>query len=204
MQKIDAIIFDLGGVILNIDYNLTREAFVKAGIKKFDEMYSQATADELFSKLETGEISETNFYSELNKRAGLDLSTTEIKKAWNAMLLTFREQSLEFLNLLKPKYKLFLLSNTNHIHLKALNKIYLEKNRDKPFEKFFDKAYYSCEIGLRKPLTDIYEFVLRQNNLIPANTLFVDDSVQNIETAKALGIQAILLEKGNYIEELSL
>jgi glucose-1-phosphatase len=204
MQKTEAIIFDLGGVILNIDYSLTRIAFEKAGIKNFHDMYSQANADELFSNLETGKISEDSFYNELNKRTGLYLPSVEIERAWNAMLLTFREKSLEFLNTLKPKYKLFLLSNTNHIHLNAFNKIYLEKKRDKLFEAFFDKAYYSCKMGLRKPNADIYEFVLTENNLDAGKVLFVDDSAQNIEAAKILGMQTILLGPGEYIEDLSL
>lgn len=204
MQKTEAIIFDLGGVLLNIDYNLTRIAFEKAGIKNFHEMYSQANADDLFSNLETGKISENNFYNELNKRTGLHLPTTEIESAWNTMLLTFREKSLDFLDALKPKYQLFLLSNTNHIHLKAFNKIYFEKKRVKPFEEFFDKAYYSCKIGLRKPNADIYEYVLNENKLNAGNTLFIDDSAQNIETAKTLGLQTILLNPGKYIENLLL
>jgi glucose-1-phosphatase len=204
MQNTEAIIFDLGGVILNIDYSLTRIAFEKAGIKNFHDMYSQANADELFSNLETGKISEDSFYNELNKRTGLYLPSVQIERAWNAMLLTFREKSLEFLNTLKPKYKLFLLSNTNHIHLNAFNKIYLEKKRDKLFEAFFDKAYYSCKMGLRKPNADIYEFVLTENNLDAGKVLFVDDSAQNIEAAKILGMQTILLGPGEYIEDLSL
>ena len=204
MQKIEAIVFDLGGVILNIDYNLTRTAFENAGVQNFDDMYSQTDADDLFRNLETGKISEDFFYTEINKRTGLGLSTTEIQQAWNAMLLTFREKSLQFLQVLKPKYKLFLLSNTNHIHLKEFNKIYLEKEREFSFEKFFDKAYYSCEIGLRKPNAESYDLVLKENKLVPGNTLFVDDSIQNIEAARFLGMHTILLQPGKYIEDLDL
>ncbi len=204
MQKLEAIIFDLGGVILNIDYNLTSKAFVKAGVRNFDEMYSQAEADDLFSHLETGKISEDSFYKELNKKAGLDLSPNEIEKAWNSMLLTFREHSLEFLKRIKPRYKIFLLSNTNHIHLKELKTIYHDKPREFAFEKYFNKAYYSCEMGLRKPNADIYDFVLQENNLDPAKTLFIDDSVQNIEAAKLSGLQTILLSAGKNIEDLDL
>ncbi len=97
-----------------------------------------------------------------------------------------------------------LLSNTNHIHLDAFNKIYYTGSRNKPFEKFFDKIYYSCEIGLRKPNADIYEFVLKENDLEAAKTLFIDDSVQNIEAANAVGLQTILLKPGMYIEDLGL
>jgi glucose-1-phosphatase len=204
MQNIEAIIFDLGGVILNINYDLTRQAFEKAGIDNFHEMYSQANADDLFSNLETGKIGEADFYAEMNQRIGLTLSPNEIENAWNAMLLNFREDSLKFLKQLRPKYKLFLLSNTNHIHLKAFKEIYLERERDRPFEEFFDIAYYSCEVGLRKPNADIYEFVMNENNLVAGRTLFVDDSAQNVEAAKNLGMQTVLLNSGKYIEELPL
>lgn len=204
MQKLEAIIFDLGGVILNIDYNLTSKAFVKAGVRNFDEMYSQSEADDLFQHLETGKISEDSFFKELNKKAGLDLPANEIENAWNSMLLTFREKSLEFLKKIKPKYKIFLLSNTNHIHLKELKNIYHNKPREFSFEKYFDKAYYSCEMGLRKPNADVYNFVLEENDLDPAKTLFVDDSIQNVEAAKLSGLQTILLPAGKNIEDLEL
>ena len=204
MQKTETIIFDLGGVILDVDYNLTRTAFEKLGVGNFNAMYSQSGADMLFRKLETGAISEEDFYNEINKRAGLKLSYTEIKKAWNAILLDFREQSLLFLDELKPKYKLFLLSNTNHIHLEEFNKIYNEKNREKPFIEFFENAYFSCEIGLRKPDRACYDWVLKKEKLDPGKTIFVDDSIQNIEAARLAGMQTILLEPGKYIEDLQL
>lgn len=204
MQKTDAIIFDLGGVILNIDYNLTRDAFKKAGVRSFDEMYSQTEADDLFRHLETGKISEESFYNQLNKRTGLTLPFPDIEKSWNAMLLTFRENSLQFLTTLKSRYRIFLLSNTNHIHLKELKNIYNNRPRDHAFEEYFDKAYYSCEMGLRKPNADIYERVLQENGLEAGKTLFVDDSIQNVEAAKLLGMQTILLAAGKNIEELNL
>lgn len=204
MQKAEAIVFDLGGVILNIDYHLTRKAFEKLGVSNFDEMYSQSSADMLFRELETGKISEENFYKEVNKRTGLELSPEEINKAWNAMLLDFREDSLQFLDLLKKKYKLFLLSNTNHIHIKEFNKIYFGKKREKPFIEFFEKAYFSCEIGLRKPDAACYEWVLKKEKLVPEKTIFVDDSIQNVEAAKLVGMQTVLLQPGKYIEDLGL
>src|SRR5664279_1500227 len=204
MEKNEAIIFDLGGVILNIDYHLTRAAFEDIGVENFHEMYSQADANDLFRSLETGKISEDCFYTEMNTRTGIDLSTEKIQYAWNAMLLTFREKSLQFLKGLKPKYKLFLLSNTNHIHLKEFRKIYFESERAQPFEGLFDKVYYSCEIGLRKPDAESYESVLTENKLAPGRTLFIDDSAQNVEAAKILGMQTILLPPDKNIEDLLL
>ena len=204
MQKTEAIIFDLGGVILNIDYNLTKQAFQKYGIANFDEMYSQAAANDLFDDLETGTISEAEFYKEFNIRTGIILSEAKIQTAWNAMLLDFREKSLQFIDSLQSKYKLFLLSNTNHIHKTEFHHIYHQKKRVKSFDDFFDKAYYSCDIGLRKPNANIYEYVLQENKLDAGKTLFVDDSAQNADAAKALGIQTILLSTGNFIEDLPL
>ena len=203
MEKATAIIFDLGGVILDIDYNLTRTAFEKLGVRNFDEMYSQSSADTLFRDLEMGKIPEENFYIELNKCTGLELSPFEIKQAWCAMLLDFREESLLLLNELKPKYRLFLLSNTNYIHIPEFNKIYYTKKRDKPFAEFFETAYFSCEMGLRKPDAECYDRVLKKEKLVPGKTIFVDDSIQNVEGAKLAGMQTILLEPGKYIEDLS-
>ena len=204
MQKTEAIIFDLGGVILNIDYHLTRQAFEKLGIHNFNNMYSQAAANDLFDDLETGKISEADFYKEFNNRSGSALADDQIRNAWNAMLLDFREQSLAFIGSLESKYKLFLLSNTNHIHKKEFHQIYHLKKRARPFDDYFDKAYYSSDMGLRKPNANIFEYVLRENKLDAGKTLFIDDSVQNIEAAKALGIQTILLRTGNFIEDLPL
>ena len=204
MKNTEAIIFDLGGVILNIDYNLTMKAFEDAGVKNFNEMYSQSDADDLFSKLETGQVVEEDFYKEINNRTGLNLPASKIEKAWNTMLLTFREKSLEFLDILATKYRLFLLSNTNHIHLKAINEIYNEKIRTKPFAAYFEKIYYSCEAGMRKPDVAFFEHLLKENKLTAGKTIFIDDSVKNIEAAGLAGIQTILLEPGRFIENLDL
>ena len=204
MQKIENIIFDLGGVLLDIDYNLTRMAFEKLGVVSFDEMYSQANADKLFQKLETGAVTEEEFYKELNRSTGLRLSSKEIKEAWNAMLLSFREESLQFLDAVRERYKIFLLSNTNNIHLVSFYEIYHRKERNKSFEQYFNKAYYSFEIGLRKPDVDCYEWVLNDLQAEPRKTLFIDDSIKNIEGAEKAGLQTILLTPEKRIENLGL
>ncbi|HEY9343035.1 MAG TPA: HAD family phosphatase [Hanamia sp.] len=204
MQKIENIIFDLGGVILDIDYNLTRTAFEKLGVTRFDEMYSQATADKLFQRLETGHISEGDFFTELNKCTGLQLSPLEITAAWNAMLLNYRENSLTFLETIQSKYNLYLLSNTNFIHLTALEKMFNSRKRSTPFNGYFKKAFYSCEIGLRKPDADCYQWVMDHLSINPATSLFIDDLQNNVEAAQSVGLQTIQLKAGNKIEDLGL
>ncbi|MEO6639135.1 MAG: HAD family phosphatase [Ginsengibacter sp.] len=204
MKNIETIIFDLGGVILNIDYNRTKDAFEKSGVNHFNSMYSQSEADQLFKKLETGNISEDNFYAEFRKCTSMPLSNEQIESCWNAMLLDFREDTLLFLDTLKSKYRLFLLSNTNIIHYKKFEKIYQEKKRAHSFDFFFEKPYYSFEMGLRKPDANCYDFVLQENNLLPATTLFIDDTAKNIETARMLGMQTVLLENSMKVEKLGL
>ena len=204
MQNIKAIIFDLGGVILNIDYNKTSKAFTNLGVKNFDEMYSQKNANPLFHDLEEGKINEEEFYNAFKRSTQLKLSDQQIKTAWNAILLRYREEALQTLATIKNKYRLYLLSNTNSIHHKEFNKIFEDQIGSGSLNDYFDKAYYSHEIKLRKPGKDAYQYVLKENNLFPSETLFIDDSIQNIEAAKSLGLQTIFLKEGMKIEDLGL
>ena len=204
MQNIKAIIFDFGGVILNIDYNKTSKAFTDLGVKNFDEMYSQKNANPLFHDLEEGKINEEEFYNAFRTSRQLKLTDQQIKKAWNAILLRYREEALQTLATIKNKYRLYLLSNTNSIHHKEFNKIFEDQIGSGSLNDYFDKAYYSHEIKLRKPGKDAYQYVLKENSLSPSETLFIDDSIQNIEAAKSLGLQTIFLKEGMKIEDLGL
>ena len=204
MQQIKNIIFDLGGVLLNIDYNKTSKAFQQLGFENFDELFSQLKANELFEDLETGKISEDAFYKEVQKFATQEVDQKDIFIAWNAMLLDFRKSSLDFLVSIKDKYRLFLLSNTNIIHLTEFKKILQKETGKASLDGYFIKSYYSHEINLRKPYKDIYEFILKDGNMKAEETLFIDDTSSNIEAAKELGIKTHLLLAGERIEELGL
>jgi glucose-1-phosphatase len=205
MTEIKNIIFDLGGVLLNIDYEKTSQAFRDLGVENFDDMYSQLTADPLFRDLEMGRINEESFYDAMKKAAKDDKITVEqIIDAWNSMLLDFRIESLNYLEKLSKHYRLFLLSNTNIIHLKAFAKLFGQTKLKDAFDDYFEKAYYSHQIGFRKPDAEAFEFVLKAHDLKPEETLFIDDSYPNVETAQALGMQAICLKSGMRIEELGL
>jgi glucose-1-phosphatase len=204
MKNIKAIIFDFGGVILDIDFDKMNKAFSKLGIKDFNEMYSQQNADHLFRHLEEGKLNEQEFYDAFRRSAQLDLSNDQIKNAWNALLTGYREAALDTLKKIKHKYKLFLLSNTNSIHVEAFNKIYKEQIGEGALDDYFDKVYYSHQMGYRKPGKEAFEYVLRENNLSANETLFIDDSFQNIKPAEELGIQTIFLKSGEGIEDLDL
>jgi putative hydrolase of the HAD superfamily len=204
MRNIKTIIFDFGGIILNIDYYKTSNAFNNLGVAGFDDMYSQKNADPLFSNLEEGKLNEEEFYESFRRSANLQLTNQEIEGAWNAMLLGYRKEALDMLKSIKHKYRLFLLSNTNIIHQQAFNKIYTDEVGQGCLADYFDKIYYSHEIGFRKPNAEAYEYVLKENNLSPAETLFIDDSIQNINAASALGVQTVLLKEGMGIQDLGL
>ena len=204
MATIKNIIFDLGGVLLNIDYNKTSEAFKNLGIKNFDELFSQFKADELFEKLETGNITEDNFYQSIQKYSKLPLEVTDIKAAWNMMLLDFRKDSISFLESISDKYNLFLLSNTNSIHYTAFQQILQKETGKRELDIFFKKSYYSHLIKMRKPYPATYNFVLNDSSLIAKETLFIDDSINNIEAAKKLGILTYHLLPEERIEKINL
>ncbi len=172
MNNIKAIIFDFGGVIFNIDFNNTCIAFEQLGVKDFNEMYSLKTANPLFQHLEEGKLTEKEFYHEFRKLAAINLENDQIKNALNALLLSYRKEALQTLKSLKHKYSLYLLSNTNKIHQQAFNKIYKEEIKIGFLHDYFDKVYYSHEIGYRKPAPQAYERVLKENNLI-ASEVFV-------------------------------
>ncbi|MFL5753231.1 MAG: HAD family hydrolase [Bacteroidia bacterium] len=196
MGEIKNIIFDLGGVILHIDYLLTEKAFKALGCVYFEEKYSQAKQLPLFDDLEKGKISEKYFIDELKKMLAVDAADTDIINAWNAMLIDLPASRLELLMELKKKYRTFLLSNTNEIHIKGFEKIIYEQHGIHGLEDYFDKVYYSCRVNMRKPDAEIFELVLNENGLKAEETLFIDDSIQHVEGALRVGMQAKLLPKG--------
>lgn len=202
MQQIKNIIFDLGGVLLDIDYQKTANAFRELGFDNFDQLYTQFTANDLFEKLETGTISEADFFATLSQYSRLPVKQEQMEAAWNAMLMQFRKDSLAFLGSLKGKYQLFLLSNTNSIHHRAFNAAFTRETGHHSLDDFFTTAYYSHVLKKRKPYKETYEFVLQEGNMIAGETLFIDDSFNNIEGAQLAGIQTHLLKTGQLIEEL--
>lgn len=202
MIKLNNIIFDLGGVLLDIDFNKVQQAFQEIGVSDFDHQYSQLQASHLFQNLEMGKISESNFYNTIKKLSSQQINNEQIKNAWNSILKDFRKESMNYLGMLKNDYRIFLLSNTNSIHLKEINTILNQQLGVSELDSYFEKAYYSQKVGMRKPNTDVYQYVIQDAQLIPEETLFIDDTYINIDTAKNLRFQTHLLIKGERIENL--
>jgi len=204
MATIKNIIFDLGGVLLDIDYHKTAKAFTDLGVQQFDDLYSQANANDLFEALETGTISEDDFYKSLHSYCHPVTTRFQMQSAWNAILLNFRVESLSVLEELKKKYNLYLLSNTNQIHHTAFNQILLEQTGKPSLDGYFIKSYYSHLINKRKPYATTYEWVVQDANILAAETLFIDDSINNIIGATEAGLQTHCLLPHETIQQLSL
>ncbi|MEN2486851.1 HAD family phosphatase [Flavobacterium sp. B11] len=186
---IDAIIFDFGDIFINLDKPATISGLQKLGMKEWNN-----ELDQLNLSFETGSISPEDFIDGFQKQLP-NASKEEILKAWNAVLADFPFYRLEFLQELSKKYRLFLLSNTDSIHINTFE----EKSGVSFYQDFyncFEKVYFSFDIGMRKPDPKIYQFVLDQNNLIAENTLFVDDKTENTDSAATLGIKVWNLQVG--------
>lgn len=203
MQHIKNIIFDLGGVILNIDFKKTEEAFKQLGLDNFSNHISQFHITDFFRQYETGQIDDDEFVKGIAGLMENPVESQQIIKAWNALLLDFPPERIELLKRLKKKYRLFLLSNTNSIHLKEFNQR-LFNEYGVYLEDLFEKAYYSHTAKLRKPEAAIYEMVLNENNLIPEETLFVDDTAANFPEAEKLGIRIHHVKPGTSILNIAL
>ena len=202
MYSIKNIIFDLGGVLLDIDYKKTTNAFIELGVTDFDSMFSQFQSDALFTRLETGTISEADFFDCLRKTIPHSVTDAQLETAWNALIMQFRIESLACLEQLASRFNIYLLSNTNSIHLRYFRQSFTQETGKANLDNYFRTAWYSHLVGLRKPEKEIYEFALADAGILASETLFIDDSINNIEAAAAIGIKTKHLLPGEKIENL--
>ena len=198
MKKCKAIIFVLGAVILNINYQNTIDEFTKLGVNNAATLYSKKVQTNLFNQIETGMISSNEFLKALQKETK-NANINQVEKAWNAMLLDLPEKRLQLIKKLKNNHSVYLLSNTNAIHIDAIKK-QLGNRKWLAFCKLFDKMYLSHELGLRKPDVKIFEYILKEQKLKAEEVFFIDDSPQHIAGAKKIGIHCHhLLDDENII-----
>jgi HAD superfamily hydrolase (TIGR01509 family) len=201
-DSIENIIFDLGGVILNIDYQLTEKAFISLGLQDFSRMYTQAAQTGLFDNYEKGNCSTPYFINALLDFLPPNTSANKVVAAWNAMILEFPTKNLHLLQRLKSEYRIFLLSNTNDIHLQAVNRALQRVSNENNLSGFFEKTYYSFEIGMRKPDAEIFNKVCLENDLEFDKTLFIDDTEKHILGAKEIGLKTHLFAAGTTLDQL--
>lgn len=203
MQAIKNIIFDLGDVIINIDVPETTQAFADLAQRSFDEIQTLITQNSVFQKFETGQLSSDEFRDyvrTLFRRS--DWTDAMIDEAWNALLLDIPPQRVAKIQSLAQKgYRLFLLSNTNPIHVEATHEILRAATGVARLHDLFEKTYLSYEMGVMKPDAAIYERLLADAGIEAQETLFLDDNAHNIAAANACDIQTIHVQKPTSIVE---
>ena len=184
------IIFDLGGVIINLDTQLTLKAFAAISGRSDEQVNNFVIEEPVFHHYEKGWVSDAQFREVIRNFSLNELSDQQIDDAWNAMILDLPVQRIALLRHLRSKFDITLLSNTNAIHMLRVNEVRVEAGLP-PFEEIFHGDYYSHELGMRKPDADIFEHVLDVHGFNREHTLFIDDSHANIDGARAVGLQTL-------------
>lgn len=198
-QGIKNIIFDLGGVIINLDMQRTAQAFMQLAASNQVPVFDYHRQDEIFKAYEVGKISSKEFTAGLIELLGNQHKEQAIIDAWNAMLLDIPAERLRLLEQLKQQYRTFLFSNTNELHYNAFTEIVRQDHAVPGLDDFFEKTYYSHTMGMRKPDIASFQRILDENNLEPEETLFLDDTAGHLAGAAQLGIQTALVTAENDI-----
>ena len=204
MKRIKHIFFDLGNVLLNLDYERARNQFEELLGKEWDFDKGVMEANELFAAFQTGQLSEEDFFEGLQKKAPHPVEKEALIAAWNSMLDNLPWQRFAMLRRLKNQYQLFLISNTNPTHLRHLNRILREENGLglKDFETLFVKTYYSFKMGMGKPNPAVYQHLIKDSGVLPQATLFVDDLKENVQAAEGAGMKGYLHDPNEEIAEV--
>ena len=200
-MKVKNIIFDLGVVVLNIDYKGPAKVLERMGNHNFEEYYSKAQQNSLFDDFEKGLISPDDFRLSFKEHMGLPLNNDIIDSIWNSIILDFPQQRIDLLIALKKNYQTFLLSNTNKIHCDFYTN-QLNKDNGLDWKDLFHKTFFSHEMGLRKPDPEIYMKALNGAQIKAEESLFIDDLLINIEAAKTCGLQTIWLQEGMELKDI--
>jgi len=203
MKRISALLFDLGGVIVDLDYNKTIEAFEAIGLEDAEHLYNQFNQSKIFDEFEIGSISGNEFISLLQEKIPQKVSQSKIKEAWNAMILGFEKSKLEQIKRYSEKIPCYLLSNTNEIHLEYIQTL-LQQVPFKNLELLFKKCYYSHIIGKRKPHRETFEWVLNDMGYSSGEVLFIEDSPQHIRGAEKAKIKTLHFTNDRRLEDVDL
>jgi len=200
LKEIKNIIFDLGNVIIDLDIAATDSAFKKLCANRYEEVMNELNKEFFFEKYETGKISTNEFVQTLQSMIGNGISEKAIIDAWNAMLLTIPDKRYNILKSLKKDYRTFCLSNTNELHIEYVFNQLKQTKGIQNLDDYFERVYLSHEMGQRKPNVEIFETVIHDNNLVPSETLFIDDTAGHLEGAKKAGLHTFHMNEGRSLE----
>ncbi|HJN06232.1 MAG TPA: HAD family phosphatase [Bacteroidales bacterium] len=201
-MSIKNIIFDFGGVVLDIDPQLTIDEFVKLGFTDFDKLSTPEFTDEIIGKFERGILTPEVFRTKLKKFLDIDVTDQQLDDAWNSLLYDIPRERIEILEQGKKNYQIILLSNSNEIHYDLFVRDLQLRFGYREFDDLFHKSYFSFDLHLLKPNSEVYEFVINQHGILPEETLFIDDKEENIVAAKKLGLRTYKLDKPERIRDI--
>ena len=193
-KDINTIIFDLGGVLINLDLSQCIQNFKQLGLENFEQYLSNFRQSGFFMQLEKGQISDETFRNEVRKLTPNTLSDSQIDEAWCSFLLDIPAEKLEMLLKLRKKFRVVVLSNTNIIHFPNSEKTIFTE-RGKNMSDYFDKCYLSYEMKMAKPDTEIFECLLASEHVAASHCLLLDDGLKNIEQAQKMGFQTYLVKE---------
>lgn len=201
-KDIKTIIFDFGGVILDIDPQITIKEFQKMGFNDIAKTESKEFIEDIIRKFERGIYTPEVFRKKLKAFLELEVSDQKLDDAWNALIYDIPAERIEVLERVKKNYQMLLLSNSNEIHYDLYVRDLQLRFGYREFDELFDKSYFSFDMHLSKPDPEVYEFVMNQHDLKPSETLFIDDNEENIAAAAKLGMKTYLLEKPERMRDI--
>ncbi|MDD4972614.1 MAG: HAD family phosphatase, partial [Paludibacter sp.] len=186
LKGIKNIIFDFGGVLVDLEPQACLDAFAALGLPQVADYLTPYGHQGPFGQVENGDITIAEFREQIRELFNISLTDEQIENAWAAFLIHTPEYKMHMVHELGKKYRVFLLSNTNPIHIRKLQEF---EEAGYPVKECFEKLYLSYEIGLSKPGKPIFEFVMQDAGIKPEETLLVDDSPANCQTASELGMR---------------
>ncbi|KAF0131182.1 MAG: putative hydrolase of the HAD superfamily [Bacteroidetes bacterium] len=201
-QPVSTIIFDFGGVILDIDPILTLNELKNLGVEDLDIFKSPYFQHDIMGKFERGILTPEVFRDKVREFIGINLCDQDIDDAWNALILDIPKERIKVLEDVKKNYPIFLLSNSNEIHYDIYLRDLQLRFGYREFDQLFTKAYFSFDLHISKPNPEIFEFVLNQHKLIPGQTLFIDDTAEHLVAASQLGMQTYQLKNPERVRDL--
>ena len=201
-ENIKTIIFDFGGVIIDIDPQITIQKLQELGFTDTGKFQSKEFIDDIVRKFERGIFTPEVFRKRLRDFLNMEITDQQIDDAWNALIYDIPAERIEVLEQVKKNYKMFLLSNSNELHYDIYVRDLQLRFGYREFDELFDKAYFSFDTHLSKPDPEAFEFILYQHELDPAKTLFIDDNEDNIKAARSLGIKTYQLNKPERVRDL--
>ncbi len=203
LSGIKNILFDLGGVVIDIDFKYTIEALAQLSGKTVEEVHQLSLQDAYYDKYERGHLTNAQFLDLIRKSLAFEAEDEEVIAAWNALLLAIPKERIDLVKKLSENYKVLVLSNTSNYHVLGFNEILKNSTGHASLNEVYHHVYFSYDLGCRKPEARIYEKVLENAGIKAEETLFLDDNYDNIQAAEKLGFKTIHVTDKDILEIFS-